>query len=258
VNYHLGTIGFGYTEWLDVLYPPGTKPADFLSLYSRHFDSVELDTTFYGAPDPARVAKWAAAVPDDFHFAVKTPRQITHDTPLQHGEAQMLNFLHTLSPLGEKLGPILIQFPPTLAHHDLPHLARLISRIPQQFRLAVEFRHRSWWSTTTEKLLRDYNVAWVSADYVGEPRTIQHTADFHYVRWIGEHNRFPKMNAEEIDVTPRLQWWKEQLDQMLAGVRDLWGFFSNDYAGYAPGTCRRFQSILGLPIRTPQPTTLFG
>jgi uncharacterized protein YecE (DUF72 family) len=259
MEYYLGTIGFGYTEWLDVLYPRGTKSSEFLSLYSQHFGCVELDTTFYGTPDPARVARWASAVPEDFRFAVKTPRQITHDAPLQHGEAPMRDFLHTLDPLHEKLGPILIQLPPTTAHHDLPHLAKLIATIPQQFHLAIEFRHRSWWSAKTEKLLRDYNVAWVSADYVDEPRTIQVTADFLYLRWIGQHHQFPEMNCEKIDVAPRLHWWKEEIERVTAAhkIREFWGFFNNDYAGYAPATCNKFQSLLNLPIRKPQPTTLF-
>lgn len=244
-TYHVGTMGFGYKEWLGPFYPRRTKSADYLSFYARHFDTVELDTTFHAAPDRARVRKWAASVPDHFRFTAKVPRGITHDAPLDRGGPLLLDFLSVMEEMGPKLGPLLIQLPPTLTVANLPRLATLISKVPAEVPLAVEFRHNSWWQPQTAKLLSDYRVAWVAAEYVGEPRDIEVTADFLYVRWIGEHDRFPKKNCEEIDVAPRLAWWHEQLAHKAHAARDVWAFFNNDYAGYAIETARRFKTMLG-------------
>ena len=257
--YHVGTMGFGYREWLGPFYPPGTKAAEYLAYYARHFDAVELDTTFHAAPDRARVRKWAAAVPEHFRFTAKVPRAVTHDAPLDRGGPLLLDFISVMEEMGPKLGPILIQLPPTLTNREFPRLATLISKVPADVKLAVEFRHSSWWTPATGKLLRDYRVAWVAAEYTGEPREIEVTADFMYVRWIGEHDRFPAKNREEIDVAPRLAWWHEQLTHKAHAARDVWAFFNNDYSGYAIETGRRFKTLVGQstePIR--DPGTLFA
>ncbi len=246
-TYHVGTMGFGYTEWLGAFYPRGTKSSDFLAFYSKYFDTVELDTTFHAAPDRTRVRKWAAAVPEHFRFAAKVPRLVSHEMPLDRGGAVLLDFLSVMREMGPKLGPILLQLPPTLTVRELPRLATLISKVPIDIHLAVEFRHSSWWQAETARLLNDYRVAWVAAEYTSEPRETEVTADFLYVRWIGEHDRFPAMNREEIDVAPRLNWWHEELARRAHGARDVWVYANNDYAGYGIGTARQFKGLLGQP-----------
>jgi uncharacterized protein YecE (DUF72 family) len=258
-RYHLGTMGFGYPEWRGVLYPKGTKSSGFLAHYAQVFDAVELDTTFHAAPDRARVRRWAAAVPDGFCFAAKVPRAITHDAPLDRGAAGLLDFLSVMSDLGPKLGPVLIQLAPSLPVAALPRLAALISKVPTNFDLAVEFRHPSWWETEeTARLLRDYRAAWVWADYGPEPRELHATADFAFVRWIGQHDRYPAKNRLEADLSARLRWWKEELSHRAAHARAVYGFFNNDYAGYAVESCRQFQAMLGLPATAVPATGLFS
>src|SRR5215208_4261581 len=93
-EWRIGTIGFGYADWQDVFYPPEVKSADYLSFYAKHFDTLELDTTFHAVPTPDRVRRWAGAVPERFRFCVKTPKDVTHaPTPLSRRTDAMLEFL---------------------------------------------------------------------------------------------------------------------------------------------------------------------
>ncbi len=113
VEWFLGTMGFGYDDWRGVFYPPGTTSRDYLTHYSRIFNSVEMDTTFYGVPRSAVVTQWAASTPDNFKFCAKLPRTITHEMGLIGTRGLVDEFIDAMRLLGDKLGVILIQFPPS-------------------------------------------------------------------------------------------------------------------------------------------------
>jgi uncharacterized protein YecE (DUF72 family) len=251
-TWRLGTIGFGYSDWQGPFYPDGVKPPDYLSFYAKHFDTLELDTTFHAAPTPDRVRKWAGAVPEDFRFCVKTPKDITHGPPpLSRRTPQMLDFLNVLRGLGDKLGVVLLQFPPSFDTSEARDLEKFLKALPPDIRYALELRHGSWNTDRTAALLRDHRCAWVVADYLDEPWEVRPTTDFLYARWIGVHGRFPKLDREQIDVTERLEWWKEKL-LAVKGVDTVWGLMNNDYSGYAVETCNKMKRALGLPVVAPQ------
>ena len=250
-DWRLGTMGFGYTEWSGgVFYPEGLKPGEYLAHYAHHFDAVELDTTFYATPTPDRVQRWADATSPTFRFAAKTPRQITHETAIDRGIEPMLDFLHVMRRgLGERLGVVLLQFPPSFTAKETPKLERFLRALPNDAELAAEFRHESWWNTSDTAQL----LAWASAEYVAEPRAIIPTADVVYVRLIGEHHRFKNMNAVEIDVTPKLQWWRDHLASLDPAPQKAWVMFNNDFSGFAVETARQFRAMLNLPDPLPPP-----
>lgn len=254
-TWYLGTMGFAYEPWRGVFYPPGAAPRAYLAYYSRVFNAVELDSTFYGAPRPATLRQWAAQTPPDFRFCPKTPREITHEhglDPARGAEDAMRAFLDTLRLLGPRLGPVLIQLPPSFGPEQGETLARFLAALPRDLRYAVELRHRGWYTPATAGLLRSFGVAWVCLDYLDLPRQVQVTADFLYIRWVGQHGRWEQRGREEIDVTPQLRWWWEQLQPALSHVREVYGFFNDDYAGYAPATCNRFKAMAGLPVIEPE------
>lgn len=257
-QWRLGTMGFGYSEWTNVFYPRGMKAGEYLGWYAQHFDTVELDTTFHAAPTADRVRHWASLTPSGFRFTAKAPRAVTHDAPLETTAATMLAFLDALRNFGDKLGVVLLQFPPTFAANRFGALDEFLGKMPTDLRYAVEFRHPSWRvSQRTVEMLRHHRVAWASVDYVGEKAEIRPTTDFIYVRWIGEHARFPDMNHEQLDMTERLEWWKARIAE-VPGVETVWGFFNNDYSGYSVATCERFKRIIGLsPMRPAMPRDLF-
>ena len=253
IDWRLGTVGFGYSDWVGPFYPRGTTSGGFLSYYARHFDAVELDTTFHATPPRERVRRWASVVPDSFRFCVKAPKAVTHDAPPDRAVAPMLDFLNVMAELGEKLDVILLQYPPYFTANEAGRLWTFLRAMPRSVRLAVEFRHTSWQSAATADLLRVNRVCWASADYVGSPAVVVPTTDFLYVRWIGEHRRFTQLDHEQVDPTDALAWWKAEVERNAGGARTAYGFFNNDYAGYSVGTCNRFRRMLGMDVPEARP-----
>ncbi len=248
VDWFLGTIGFTYPEWRGSFYPAGLPAGQSLNFYSRVFNAVEINTTFYGSQSPAQAARWAAATPDNFRFCLKAPRKITHDLRLQNAESEMRAFLDSLSGLGDKLGAILIQLPPSMRVSEIRILEGFLAVLPKGPRYAIEFRHASWHTPVTDDLLRQHGVGWVATDYEDLPVEIHPTSDFLYLRWIGRHNVIPHPGYEVIDRAARLQDWLERIKSGISGVESIFGFFDNDYAGHSPLTCKRFKVLAGLDL----------
>ena len=259
-NWHLGTVGFSYRDWDGVFYPAGAPLRSYLAHYSKIFNTVEIDSTFYGTPPASRVRNWAAAVPPDFKFCVKTPRQITHELRLNNASDPMQVFIDTMRLLDEKLGAILIQLPPTFTAAQFDTLAAFLITLPPGLQYAVELRHESWFTGETPTPLKAYNVCWASIDYLDLPKQISLTTNFLYLRWLGKHGQFEHKHKEQVDVIPQLEWWWAYIEPQLARTQTIYGFFNNDYAGHSPGTCNRFKAIAGLPVsypQIPQQNTLF-
>ena len=250
-EWRLGTMGFGYAEWAKVFYPHGMKAGEYLGWYSQHFDAVELDTTFHAAPTGDRVRHWASLTPANFRFTAKAPRTVTHDAPLETAGPLMLSFLDAVRSFGDKLGAVLLQFPPTFAANRFGALDEFLGKLPTDIRYAVEFRHPSWRiSQRTEDMLHRHRAAWVSVDYTGEKAEVRSTTDFLYIRWIGEHDRFTDKDHEQLDMTERLEWWKARI-LGAPNIQTVYGFFNNDYSGYSVATCDRFKRILGVSSLRP-------
>jgi uncharacterized protein YecE (DUF72 family) len=161
--------------------------------------------------------------------------------------------------LGDKLGPIVFQFPPDFPVAERDNLAAFLARLPRDFRYAVELRHRSWWSDETADLFRAHNVCWIAADYIYLPKEIKRTADFLYLRFLGRHGQFAVKTYEVLDKTADLKGWLEKIEPHLPYVTEMYGFFNDDYAGHAPATAKRLMALLGLDIKAgpPQQGRLF-
>ena len=245
----LGTMGFSYADWAGVFYPKGVKSTEFLSFYSRHFNIVELDTTFHAVPPIERVQRWRDETPDDFRFTAKVPKDITHASVIDRALPAMMDFLHVMSVFESKLAAILIQFPPSFGIDQSERLERFLQALPSDVRFAIELRNSTWFTPATIEMLRSNRVALVAADYVGSPRPIIATTDFLYIRWIGEHERFTQLDHEQLDVTDRLLWWRDQIELNAPRVDAIYGFFNNDYAGYSIATCNRMKQLLGVPVK---------
>jgi uncharacterized protein YecE (DUF72 family) len=251
VDWRLGTMGFSYSDWKEVFYPSGMNASDYLEFYAKHYNAIELDTTFHATPPVDRVQRWRDVTPDDFKFAAKAPKLVTHALRLESAKQPMNEFLEAMREFESKLGVILFQFPPSFTFEQFDRLREFLRTMPSDVRFAVELRDRSWGQEETLAMLRDAKVAYTSAEYVARPTRIPVTTDFVYIRWIGEHQRFAVMDHEQIDVTAQLKWWAAELAKVQVNVDTIFGFFNNDYAGYAPATCNRFKKLVGQPISTP-------
>ncbi|MBE0698412.1 MAG: DUF72 domain-containing protein [Anaerolineaceae bacterium] len=246
VDWFLGTIGFTYREWKGSFYPAGLPVNQSLNFYGKVFNAVEINTTFYGSQTPEQIARWAAATPENFSFCLKAPRRVTHDLRLVNAEAEMCAFIESLAGLGEKFGAALIQLPPSLKINERQALEKFLDALPRGPRYAVEFRHPSWHVPATNDLLRQHGVGWVATDYEDLPVDIHPTTDFLYLRWIGKHNVIPHPGYEVTDRSARLMNWLNRIQANLSGVKTIFGFFDNDYAGHAPATCTRLKELAGL------------
>jgi uncharacterized protein YecE (DUF72 family) len=253
-DWQLGTIGFSYKEWAGAFYPSGMTQREYLPYYSNIFTSIEIDTTFHSIPRRIIVKSWNAATPLEFKFSFKTPRTITHELGLISAQGLMSEFLNSLDPLQGKTGPILIQLPPSYTQDKYPILKEFLESLPQAFRFAVEFRHSSWYNEKTTHLLSQYHVCWVSLDYPSIPRRIIPTTDFLYIRWIGQNGKYHYHSYERENKTDQLKWWIEAILQFSKTIPMIYGYFNNDYTGFAAGACIRFMQLAGLKENKPDTT----
>lgn len=251
VDWFLGTIGFTYPEWKETFYPVGLPAAQSLNYYARIFNALEVNTTFYRPQSPDQIRRWSASTPENFRFCLKAPRRVTHDQRLVNTSAEMRAFLDSPAGLGDKLGVVLIQLPPSFTRDERPNLKGFLQTLPPTPRCAIEFRHASWHVPETAALLREYQVCWVANDYEDLPVEIVPTTDFLYLRWIAKHNVLPHPGHEVVDREERLRAWLERIRLNLDGIQAIYGFFDNDFAGHAPSSCNRFKMLAGLPVTQP-------
>ncbi len=144
----LGCPIWGRKDWVGELLAPGTKPGDFLRCYAEVFDAVEGNTTFYATPNPDIVARWADATPPSFRFCFKLPKTITHERGLVAGQGATARFLERMAPLGPRLGPTMIQLPPSFGPPRLTVLEAFLRGLPREFRFALEVRHPGFFAET--------------------------------------------------------------------------------------------------------------
>ena len=246
---HLGTQGWAYPDWIGSFYPPEAKQEDYLPFYARIFDTVELDTTFYHPPKGAVVRSWEKRVPPTFRFAAKVPQRITHEARLSHIAEDLVAFVRALEPLGEKLGPLLVQLPAEFTRDEGTEgvLDRFLAAAPtHDVRFAVEFRHRSWHARETCDRLRRHRVALAWTEWRELPRVTDVTADFLYLRWLGERREIAEYDRVQIDREDSFAAWEKDLRRALPEVREVFGYFNNHWAGHSPASANEMKRRLGL------------
>ncbi len=242
----IGTSGWSYKDWEGPFYPEGTKPADYLRHYGLVFRTVEVDSTFYALPRESVVRNWAARSPEGFRFAAKFPRDITHEDGGLDRHDLARAFVERMGLLGEKRGPLLLQFPPRFRVDRLPQLAALLTALPPDARYAVEFRHPDWYCDTLLDLLREQGVAWVAGVGPDNPPRRPITTDFVYLRWIGDRE-IEVFDRVRVERRAELDRWAEWIDKQRRTIREIHGYFNNHYAGHGPASARALLSALGEP-----------
>lgn len=237
---HLGTQGWSYKSWVGNFYSADTSAGDYLKEYARQFGAVEIDSTYYGAPRPQTVTQWRAITPDDFRFTAKFPQAITHEKMLKDALPETMHFLDAMALLGDKLGPLLLQFPYQFKPDQQSTLADFLAALPRDFRYAVEVRHRGWLNDAFFDLLTQHRVALALADYAYMPKLDRATTDFVYIRWLGNRKDIPDDHYESVRINrdKELDRWSDLISQFLEKGVTVWGFANNHYQGHSPATVR--------------------
>jgi len=234
-NLHLGTLGWSYNFWKGSFYPSKTASKDFLAYYATQFDTVEVDSTFYRIPTTQAITNWKNQTPRSFTFSLKFPGVITHVKMLKDCQRETSLFLERTKLLGEKLGPLLLQFPPNFGVEHLSDLAGFLRNLPKLNRYVVEVRDQAWLNPDFYSLLRVNNAALAWVDSPSMPQTSEVTSDFLYVRWEGNRQEVNgKLGRIEVDTHENLRRWAEKIKPFLNGGIEVFGYFSKYFSGYPP------------------------
>ncbi len=242
----IGCSGWSYKDWEGVFYPKGLAAKDYLSYYSKVFDAVEIDSSFYRVPSQSRVNQWRSNTPNWFVFSPKLSKKITHEKKLKETESSLVYFYSVLSKLKDKLGPIAIQLPPSIklsTHEEV--MKDFISKLSPEFRHAIEFRHKSWFTPDVYSLLRKNNIAmiWSLNQYVETPPEI--TADFIYVRMVGDRE-ITEFTGIQKDKSEDMKRWATAVMEKSSKFEDGYVFFNNHFAGFSPESANEFRRLLGM------------
>jgi uncharacterized protein YecE (DUF72 family) len=227
VKIRIGTSGWHYTDWQKRFYPEKLPKSKWLEHYAKHFDTVEINNTFYHQPKEQTFQNWHKQAPRNFLFTVKANRFITHIKRLKEPEEPLERFFKGALLLKEKLGPILYQLPPGLRKNaDL--LENFLKVLPKKLTAVFEFRHKSWFSKDIYDLLREFNTGFCIHDMPGMkvPRVV--TSDVIYVRFHGPTGRYQGNYSKSA-----LQDWAKWIDENLKGKKAAFAYFNNDYNAYA-------------------------
>jgi uncharacterized protein YecE (DUF72 family) len=256
----LGTSAFTASGWEGSFYPRGMHSRDFLAYYATQLATVEVDSTFYGCPSARTVNNWADRTPEDFIFSVKVPQIITHEKALINCDSEFEEFVKTMDILGPKLGPMVFQFPVfdkwKFAKQDgfLAVLVPFLKKLPTNHKFVVEIRNKNWLDARFADLLREHNVALALTDtsFVPRPWEMKEkfdliTADFAYVRWLGDRKGIEKQTTTWdkaiVDRSVDLTNWVELFRRFVARNLKIFAYANNHYAGHGPATVKLFGNL---------------
>ena len=281
-NLLVGTSSFSSDDWRGGFYPPDMAPSDYLAWYARTFRTVEIDATWYAPPAARTVSSWASKVPDDFVFSLKVPKVITHDLGLENCHPELQAFFARLEPLGARRGPLLLQFPYIAKGQDaeeyqtgrdfLRRLAAFLPLLPAGGQYVVEVRNAKWVAAPLLDLLRAHGVALAFTAYYTMPDPAQLfrgpdpvTAPFSYIRFLGNHRQMDRLVREAREAGRRAKDWNELIvdreretadwveigRQLIRRQENVFAYFNNHFAGYAPGSVELFARLwaAGVPER---------
>jgi uncharacterized protein YecE (DUF72 family) len=232
---HIGTSGWNYKHWLGRFYPEKIRSADMLEFYLHHFDTVELNNSFYQLPSTKAFRTWRETVPKNFLFAVKGSRFITHMKKLKAPKTSTRRFFTRIEKLEDKIGPVLFQLPPHW-RVNAKRLETFLERLPNQYRYAFEFREPSWFTGEVYNLLRGHNCALCIYHMSGYDSPIELTADFVYLRMHGAESTYGGSYSDS-----QLEMWARRIEDWRSQSKEVFVYFNNDPEGHAITDAKRLK-----------------
>jgi uncharacterized protein YecE (DUF72 family) len=235
----IGTSGWTYDGWRGPFYPKDVPKRLWLSWYAEQFPSTEINGSFYRTPSLEAVRNWRDQTPDEFLFAWKASKFITHWKRLSEASVNSIELMETrLKALGPKIGPVLFQLPPQFKANR-GRLASFLKLLPKGYRYAFEFRDASWYDETILKLLRNRNIALCLSDHGDAPTPWEVTADHVYIRGHGPTGRYAGRYSLK-----KLREWAAAIKKWKRQRRTVFCYFDNDQKSAAPKDAKRLMELL--------------
>ncbi|UOD82097.1 DUF72 domain-containing protein [Paenarthrobacter ureafaciens] len=239
---HIGTSGWSYDHWKDVLYPPGLPTAKRLDAYVARFSTVELNASFYRWPRDTTFAGWRERLPPGFAMSVKAPRGLTHGKKLYAPEVWLERITRCWHELGDKRAVLLAQLPPDFARDDA-RLDYFLAAVPDWIRVSVEFRHESWDHPDVYAILERHQAAYCIMSGAKLPCILRATAPFVYVRL---HGPDPEHLYGGSYTDADMRWWADRLREWSDAGKDVYAYFNNDGGGNAVRNADTLRGLLGV------------
>lgn len=237
---YVGTSGLSYKHWRNRFYPKKLPAHRWFEHYSRFFDTVELNATFYRPPQRSTFEAWRANAPADFVFAVKGSRYLTHMKRLLAPQEPLERLITSAQGLGDQLGPLLYQLPPTMLR-DAERLAHFLQALPAGYRHVMEFRNKTWYAAEVLALLREHGVGFCVHDWKACPAPLEVTAAFSYIRLHGTSAPFAGSYSRL-----RLRRWRDRIYRLRdRGARQIYVYFNNDSWAFAVHNALALKEMLG-------------
>jgi uncharacterized protein YecE (DUF72 family) len=242
-NVYIGTSGWSYKHWNGIYYPPGLKTTEWLTYYSRQFAVAEINTSFYHMPKHQSVLNWMEKVPPGFRFCPKLSRYITHMKKLKEPEEPLARFFDVFAPMQPRMGPVLIQLPPSLKwdYDRAAHLYGHLKKLYAEYAFVLEVRHATWLENDSLNLMAQHEIGLVISQSAGVfPYSEMVTAKTVYLRFHGPEALYASAYSEaDLDYyAGKIQYWVEE-------GHEVWAFFNNDIHGHAFRDAARLKERLG-------------
>ena len=245
----IGTSGWSYDHWRDVLYGPGVTARARLTRYVEEFNTVELNASFYRWPNDATFERWRDGLPAGFTMSVKAARGLTHARRLRSPEEWVERMTRALDVLGDRRGALLVQLHPALKRDDA-RLDYFLGCMSGSVRVAVEFRHPSWDDPAVYALLERHRASYVVTSGARLPCVLRATSDLVYVRLHGPDPDTLYAGSYSDD---DLRWWAGRIAEWTAQDRDVLVYFNNDGHGHAVRNARTLREFVGEPAIQARP-----
>lgn len=236
----IGTSGWSYDHWAGVFYPDGLGKAKWRDFYAQHFDTVELNASFYRWPGERPFRGWSTSLPPGFRMSVKASRWLSHGRRLRDDGAWAERLAAAMRALGDRAGVVLVQLPGDFERDD-DRLGSFLAQVSPEVRVAMELRHPSWDDDDVAALLEKHQAAFVVTHGPGLHTALRATAPFVYCRWHGPHSAplyAGRYSPDEIEV------WARRIEGWRGEGREVWGYFDNDGSGHAIANARELLALL--------------
>jgi uncharacterized protein YecE (DUF72 family) len=242
-NIYIGTSGWSYEHWKKVFYPEKLKKSEWFSFYTKYYNTVELNMSFYRYPFVNMLTEWKNKMPYKFKMTFKANQQITHRKRFKDVEEETRRFYNLVSNMGENTGCILFQAPPSFHFNEtnFETLQLFLSHVDLSFKNAIEFRHQDWWNADVINLLKSHNVAFCTVSGLHMPSEAVVSADFGYFRFHGPDKAYASKYSNE-----QLYDWANRITEKVIknGLKEIYCYFNNDFIGYAIEDARNLCQII--------------